>query len=114
MSFATEVILVAVLLAGAWWLSGYDSRVTGENKTEDLIRRVIRCVITRLLILLTTLNPYFAIFIFLALAVLWASSIAELFTHRLHNVVDLMTPGNLIRRKWSATWICRGILMKIL
>jgi tetratricopeptide (TPR) repeat protein len=88
MSFVTSVIVVAVLIAGAWWLSGYDSRVTGENKMEDFVRRVIRCAITALLVLVATLNPYFAIFMFVALAILWASCVAEFFTHRIHNIVD--------------------------
>ena len=27
-----------------WWLSGFDSRVTGEDKTRDFSRRLIRCL----------------------------------------------------------------------
>jgi hypothetical protein len=37
------LILVAVV---AWWLSGYDPKVTGENKSNDFIRRVLRCLVT--------------------------------------------------------------------
>jgi tetratricopeptide (TPR) repeat protein len=88
MSFITTVIIVAVLIAGAWWLSGYDSQVTGENKMEDFIRRAIRCAITLLLVCLATLNSYFAIFIFVVLAVLWARCLAEFFTRRIQNIVD--------------------------
>jgi tetratricopeptide (TPR) repeat protein len=88
MGFATTVVIVAVLIAGAWWLSGYDSRVTGENKTEDFIRRAIRCLITAVLLFMATLSPYYAIFIFVALAMLWATCIAEFFTRRIQNIVD--------------------------
>ena len=88
MNTVTTVVVIALLMAGAWWLSGYDSQVTGENKKDDLIRRAIRCGITALLLFLATLNPYFAIFIFVALAILWASCLAEFFSHRLHSVVD--------------------------
>ncbi|MCX6926061.1 MAG: hypothetical protein NT154_23060 [Verrucomicrobia bacterium] len=34
----------------AWWLSGYDARVTGEDKRADLKRRAIRCGATLLLV----------------------------------------------------------------
>jgi tetratricopeptide (TPR) repeat protein len=88
MHVVTTLIIVALLMAGAWWLSGYDSGVTGENRTDDFIRRAVRCGVTVLLIFLATLTPYFAIFIFVALAVLWASCLAEFFTRRLQSVVD--------------------------
>ncbi|HEY4951941.1 MAG TPA: tetratricopeptide repeat protein [Verrucomicrobiae bacterium] len=38
------VLAAAALLS--WWLSGYDTRVTGERPKEDIIRRSIRCALS--------------------------------------------------------------------
>ncbi|HWC58570.1 MAG TPA: hypothetical protein VHC44_02675 [Verrucomicrobiae bacterium] len=88
MTFFTQVVVILILMAGAWWMSGYDSRVTGENKKADAVRRALRCGITFGLLLLTTINPYFAIFIFVTIAILWAGCIAEFFSGQFHRVVD--------------------------
>ena len=32
-----NIILLSVATAIAWWLSGYDTKLTGENKKKDLI-----------------------------------------------------------------------------
>jgi tetratricopeptide (TPR) repeat protein len=42
------VLAVTALLS--WWLSGYDTRVTGERPREDIIRRAIRCGATLALV----------------------------------------------------------------
>ena len=88
MTFVTRVVVILILMAGAWWLSGYDSHVTGQDKIADVIRRTLRCGITFVLLLLTTLNPYFAIFILVTIAIIWAGCIAEFFSGQFHKVVD--------------------------
>ena len=45
-----HLIVLALTALVAWWLSGYDTKVTGENKKEDRIRRAIRCGITLFLV----------------------------------------------------------------
>ena len=45
----TNIVVLAFAAFISWWLSGYDTKVTGENVTEDRIRRGIRCGITLLL-----------------------------------------------------------------
>jgi hypothetical protein len=47
--FANIIVLTFAALI-SWWLSGYDTKVTGENVTEDRIRRGIRCGISLLLV----------------------------------------------------------------
>jgi hypothetical protein len=84
----TNIIVFLLLMAGAWWLSGYDSSVIGEDKVADFIRRALRCGVTAVLLLLATLNPYFAILIFVVLGVIWASCGAEFFARRFHKIVD--------------------------
>jgi len=43
-------LVLIVTLPAFWWLSGFDTRVTGENVVQDRIRRGIRCGITLILI----------------------------------------------------------------
>src|SRR6185437_13570508 len=88
MTAIANVIIILVLMAGAWWLSGYDSRVTGENPGADVTRRALRCGVTLVLLVMATLNGYIAIFIFVSLGVMWASCVAELFARQFHKVVD--------------------------
>lgn len=40
------VVIWLVVSAVAWWLSGFDPGVTGENRMSDFIRRFLRCAIT--------------------------------------------------------------------
>jgi hypothetical protein len=44
------ITLAALALGAMWWLSGYDSRVTGENLAADIIRRTLRILITVFLV----------------------------------------------------------------
>jgi tetratricopeptide (TPR) repeat protein len=88
MTTITSIILFLLVMAGAWWLSGYDSSVTGEHPSADVIRRTLRCGVTAVLLLLTTINPYFAIFIFVLIGVIWASCGAEFFARRFQKIVD--------------------------
>src|ERR1044072_5027500 len=81
-------VAVAILMAGAWGLSGYDSRVTGENPTADLVRRVLRCGITLILFIMATINSFFATVIFWTLGFMWASCGAEFLTRRFQNLID--------------------------
>jgi len=81
-------LFIAIGTAIAWWLSGHDSHVTGENPKADFVRRAIRVSVTCVLLTLTTLNGFAAIFIFAALGFYWASCGAELFTHQFHKLID--------------------------
>jgi len=45
-----NIIVLALAALVSWWLSGYDAKLTGENETEDRIRRGIRCGITLVLV----------------------------------------------------------------
>jgi tetratricopeptide (TPR) repeat protein len=77
-----------------WWLSGYDSKVTGGNKRQDFIRRAMRCGITLLLVgMLLGLPGALQVMPMLfviggMLALIWAGCIAELFARWFHNLVD--------------------------
>lgn len=85
------VIFIAAA-ALAWWLSGYDSQVIGENKRDDLIRRGVRCGATAILVAIGLLNAYLMIFMIVAIAVLWAGCVGELFARGFHVFVD--SPDN--------------------
>lgn len=82
------IILGATALL-AWWLSGYDSRVTGENRAADLNRRLIRSGVTLFLVALAVLGMAF-LFIPIAviLAVYWAGCVSDLFATGFHGLID--------------------------
>ena len=44
--------IIFLILAGSasWWLSGYDTKLTGENLAQDRMRRGLRCGISLLLL----------------------------------------------------------------
>jgi len=83
-----SIVFVLIGTALAWWISGYDTRVTGENPKQDVIRRTIRCGITAVLLAMATLNSYGALFIFVVIGILWAGCGAEFFSQQIHKVID--------------------------
>ena len=96
-------LILLIVLAGTamvgWWLSGYDSRVTGENLAADVFRRLTRIGATVFLIgtavggLLG--NTRFAWFVAVALAVpvavIWAGCGSEFVARAVHALID--SPG---------------------
>lgn len=87
----TALVLAALM---AWWLSGYDTKLTGENNQKDLIRRVVRCAATLILVEMFFFLPFSMaaipplLFIIGMLAVLWIGCLAELFAGGFHRLVD--------------------------
>jgi tetratricopeptide (TPR) repeat protein len=83
-----DVLFVLIGTALAWWISGYDTRVTGEDKHADIMRRAIRCGITLVLLAMATVSGFGAIFIFLVLGLFWAGCGAEFFSQQFHKLID--------------------------
>ena len=90
----TRLVVLALAGLAFWWLSGYDSKVTGGNKRQDLIRRAVRCGITLLLVgMLLGLPRVLTVMPMLLviggmLALIWAGCMAELFARWFHHLVD--------------------------
>jgi tetratricopeptide (TPR) repeat protein len=90
----THLAALAFVGLAFWWLSGYDAKVTGGDKMQDLIRRAARCGITLLLLgLLLVLPGALSVMPLLLLiggmlALVWAGCIAELFARWFHHLVD--------------------------
>ena len=91
------VNIILVVLAGLtlWWLSGFDAKVTGENRKADLRRRVARCAATVILTgIFFGIRPYTYAFIPLILIVppslglLWCGCLAALFARGFHRLID--------------------------
>jgi hypothetical protein len=100
-SFILVNIGVQVLvMAVAWWVSGYDTRLTNENAREDFLRRGFRCLLTFLLIELmfwaawhsTVTKDRFSGFVYIALsiplALYWSGCISNLLAHLFHALID--------------------------
>jgi len=89
-----NIILLSVAAAIAWWLSGFDSRVTGESVKADLLRRGIRCGLTLFLLAIFFSLPYSIasappMFLIVGLlAIIWAGCITELGARFFHRLVD--------------------------
>jgi len=94
----TFPLILVVTSALAWWLSGYDSQVTGENYVKDIKRRALRCGATLLLVAIAvaaaTSGGRFGLFVLIALvvplAILWTGCVSELLARGFHGLVDSM------------------------
>ena len=89
-----NIILLTVAAAIAWLLSGFDSRVTGENEKADLIRRGIRCGLTVFLLEIFFSLPYSIVsappmFLIVGLlALIWTGCVTELGARCIHRLFD--------------------------
>jgi hypothetical protein len=94
-----NLTLLAVLVltaALAWWLSGHDPLVTGENKPADIQRRAWRCGATLLLVwagAAATIyggikGGFLLVAVALPLAILWAGCLSDVFARALHQLID--------------------------
>ncbi|MGP8022249.1 MAG: tetratricopeptide repeat protein [Limisphaerales bacterium] len=98
--FLANIVVLTLATLASWWLSGYDSKLTGENERQDIIRRAIRCGITLLLVELAFLNLWrywhygdqtsgmAYLIIALPLALLWVGCLGELCAHIFHRLID--------------------------
>lgn len=80
------------VLSGAtalfWWLSGYDTRITGEDHASDVRRRALRTGISLLLVVAALVGGLIFTPALLLLAPIWAGCASELFTRGFHEIVD--------------------------
>ncbi len=87
-------MLLALAAMAMWWLSGFDAKVTGENRKADLIRRGTRCGATLLLLAVLLSLPrsiasWPVLFLIAGLlALMWAGRLAELGARGFHRMVD--------------------------
>lgn len=91
MSFnqASAIVILATLLA-AWWLSSFDARIIGDARGWDLLRRILRCLLTAAMAELVlwcfwrysrygdAASGLIPIPIFLLLAYFWAGAVGEI------------------------------------
>jgi tetratricopeptide (TPR) repeat protein len=92
-----NIILFLAAAAIAWWLSGFDSRVTGENNKSDLIRRILRCSVTFILAgIFFGGSPIKSGYAFIplimiipvSLGLLWCNPLGELLSHGFRRLID--------------------------
>ncbi len=93
-------ITLAVTALLSWWLSGYDNHLSGEHKAADLRRRIVRCVVTLLLVALAVgaglgegqVGGFIFIALVVPLAVIWTGCLSEFFAQAFHSLID--SPGD--------------------
>jgi tetratricopeptide (TPR) repeat protein len=92
-----NIILLTIAAAIAWWLSGFDSRVTGESKKADFIRRILRCAATFLLAWIFfasnavgTGYDFIPLILIVptSLGLLWCNPLGELLSHGFRRLID--------------------------
>jgi tetratricopeptide (TPR) repeat protein len=85
-----NIILLSAAAAIAWWLSGFDSRVTGENKKADLTRRILRCVVSFALTTIFFSEPSILGLLVLPVSIglLWCGCLSELGARGFHRLID--------------------------
>lgn len=133
-----NLAVMAIAAVFFWWLSGFDSRLTGEDRA-DFVRRAVRCGITWVIVEVGfyalwrcwVVGDRSAGFLYLTLlaptAVLWVGCISEAGSQYFHHLIDpqdkrpydpkastrdLDAIGDLIRsgRKEEAIQLCRALL----
>src|ERR1700690_2638001 len=95
-----NLAVLGLATVASWWLSGHDSKLTGENEKEDFIRRSIRCGITLILVEAAFCGlwrywryddrsaGFLYIMTVLPLAFVWVGCISEALAHVFHWLVD--------------------------
>jgi tetratricopeptide (TPR) repeat protein len=83
-----DFFFILLVTAVGWWLSGYDSHLTGEDYRADFTRRAVRTAITCLLAMFAVLAGGMAVFFFAGIALVWMSCGAELGARIFHRLVD--------------------------
>ena len=90
------LLVLLTALGFGWWLSGYDSQVTGENRFADFKRRAIRSLVSLFLMGLGLsaasgggrIGGFICIAIVLPLALTWCGCLSELFARAFHHLTD--------------------------
>ncbi len=93
-AIVTTITAIGFTILAAWWLSGYDTKVTGENKGDDFVRRAARCGITLFLLTVLFCLPGvlqampMVLLIGGLLALVWCGCVVELFARWFHHLID--------------------------
>lgn len=95
MNLILAIVLAASALA-AWWLSAYDTHVTGENLGADFTRRITRVGITVFVMGVATagilsrnrFGGFTAIGLIVPLALYWSGCGSEFAAHSFHALID--------------------------
>lgn len=79
---------MAVAAIVTWWLSGYDTALSGDDTRTDSIRRGIRCGITLVLLSMAFFGGFLAVPIFVIIGIIWAGCGAEFVTRQFYKLID--------------------------
>jgi len=83
-----HIIALVLITVVAWWASGYDSRLSGEDRREDYIRRIVRCGMTLFFVEVMIWLPPAVIVFAVFLGVLWAGCLSEFLSQKFRLLID--------------------------
>jgi len=78
MIYFLNIGAVALVAGVAWWLTSYDSNLAGDGRRSDFWRRFLRVIGTLFLVEAMIVVPPTAIFLSVAVGVVWAGCLSEL------------------------------------
>jgi tetratricopeptide (TPR) repeat protein len=88
MRIGADFLFILIVTGVGWWLSNFDSHLTGEDYRVDFARRAVRTAITCLLAMLAVLAGPLAIFFFMGIGLVWMTCGAEMCARIFHRLVD--------------------------
>jgi thioredoxin-like negative regulator of GroEL len=87
-----DIVVLAAIALGTWWLTGFDKTAGGESKRGHHLSRAIRCVVvvflSGILVCSGLINMHIVIFIAFGIALALLSPLSELFTQGFLRMVD--------------------------
>src|ERR1041385_3090741 len=84
------IIILLTAAALMWWLSGFDTHLTNEDRHADLLRRLARCGISMALLLFALICGFLPLqlALIIPLALIWVGPAAEMGARTFHRLVD--------------------------
>ncbi|HEY3760705.1 MAG TPA: tetratricopeptide repeat protein [Verrucomicrobiae bacterium] len=89
------IVLVLLVMAATWWLSGFDTGLSGDDTRIDYLRRGLRCGFTWLLMVLLLLLPGSAAMVPVValvggiLALVWGWCVGECVARGFHVIIGM-------------------------
>ena len=88
MTILLNIVVLALVAGGAWWLTGYDAHLAGDGRRSDLWRRFLRIIVTLLLVEAMIVVPPTTLASSVFIGVLWAGCLSEMLSRLCRRFLD--------------------------